>query len=122
MKRHQIFVIFWFILGGFLTITTMIFGAGIFGLLLGLIFFSVGIWYWVRTPHEPECYSCGMICNEGVKSCPNCDGKIKRDHTGLTVAIILGGFFGFFTILGFWIIHVTCTEYTNTPIHQWFNC
>jgi hypothetical protein len=22
-----------------------------------------------------------MVCREGVKSCPNCDGKIKRDFS-----------------------------------------
>ena len=122
MKRNHIYVVFWFIMGGFLTITTLTFGGGLFSLLIALIFLCIGIWYWVREPHEPQCHNCGMICRENVKSCPKCNGKIKKDHTGLIVGIILGVFFGFIIIAGVWVIHITCAEYTGTAIHQWFNC
>jgi hypothetical protein len=110
MTKHGTAAKFWFVAGIILLALGIIAMQGIviFG---GALTTVIGIWYWLRDPHEPKCRKCGFITREGATECPQCNAEIKKEHTGrklgisAIIGLAIGGLF-----VG-WILHVGCVEF-----------
>ena len=114
MAVHDKLAKFWFVVGIIILVLGIIAWNGIL-FFIGVLFILIGIWYWIRDPHEPKCSKCGFINREGATKCPSCNAEIKKNHQlrNNTIGIIIGLLIGF----GFmgWIVYTACTNTHNIP-------
>ena len=110
MAVHDKLAKFWFV-AGIIILTLGIIIMQIILIFIGLLFIGIGIWYWLRDPHEPKCRKCGFITREGATECPQCNAEIKKDHTGrkLGISVIIGLAIG--SLFVGWIFHMGCVNF-----------
>jgi hypothetical protein len=109
MAVHDKLAKFWFTFGIIILLLGIIIMQVIL-IFIGLLFIGIGIWYWLRDPHEPKCSKCGFVNREGAKTCPSCNAEIKKNHQirNLALGAIIGlGIAGLFMA---WIFHLACTD------------
>ena len=110
MTVHDKLAKFWFTFGIIILVLGIIIMQGIL-IFIGLLLIGIGIWYWLRDPQEPKCRKCGFINREGSKTCPSCEGEIKKNHQVRNLA--LGAIIGL-SIAGLfltWIFHTGCVNF-----------
>ena len=110
MAVHDKLAKFWFVVGIIILVLGIIAWNGIL-FFIGVLFILIGIWYWIRDPHEPKCSKCGFINREGATKCPSCNAEIKKDHTGrkLGISVIIGLAIG--GLFVGWIFHMGCVNF-----------
>ena len=114
MAVHDKLAKFWFV-AGIIILTLGIIIMQIILIFIGLLFIGIGIWYWLRDPHEPKCRKCGFINREGATKCSSCEEEIKKNHKirnlsfGAIIGLVIGfGFMG-------WLVYGACIEMRNIP-------